>query len=338
MCFKPLISVIIPVYNAERYLRKCIDSVLNQSYDSLELILINDGSSDNSFLICEEYAQVNPNVKVAHTENMGVSSARNLGIRLCSGEYITFVDADDWVDSDYLFNFLKFNSPIDYKTLIFQGYLWESYDSPELSHTVSVGDYDFYSSSFSFVFENTKTLFMGVVCSKLYSSKIIKENNLCFNTKMRLNEDNCFMWEYMKHINRIICLPYEGYHYMHQKDINSSKSFKTLNEYSYICCQNIVCLEELYSQFSIKKSNMYDKIFSLYVLDNYITQFLCYNQLTVKTLEDDNNILLTIKAFKKYSLKYIPTSIKRRLVKLLFLVFNFLSVKILKKVIFLILK
>lgn len=97
-----LISVIVPVYKAERYLGECVDSILNQTYESFELILVDDGSPDNSGKICDEYAKKDERVKVIHKENGGVSSARNTGIDNAAGEYIAFVDSDDTVDKQYL--------------------------------------------------------------------------------------------------------------------------------------------------------------------------------------------------------------------------------------------
>ena len=95
---KKLISVIIPVYNVEKYLRRCVESVLNQTYVNLEIILVDDGSLDKSKSICDEFAQKYERVKVIHKKNGGLSSARNAGIELATGEYIGFVDSDDDVD------------------------------------------------------------------------------------------------------------------------------------------------------------------------------------------------------------------------------------------------
>lgn len=97
---KPQISVIIPVYNVELYLRKCLDSVLNQTYRNLEIILVDDGSTDNSGAICDEYSEKDARIQVYHTENRGLSAARNLGLNETNGEWIGFVDSDDWIDPD----------------------------------------------------------------------------------------------------------------------------------------------------------------------------------------------------------------------------------------------
>ena len=95
-----MISVIVPVYNVEPYLHECIDSILNQTYQALEILLIDDGSPDKCGIICEEYAKNDPRIKVFHTENYGLSAARNLGLREAKGEYIGFVDSDDWLEPD----------------------------------------------------------------------------------------------------------------------------------------------------------------------------------------------------------------------------------------------
>ena len=97
-----LISIIVPIYNVENYLRQCLDSILNQTYQNFECLLINDGSPDNSAEICREYVEKDSRFRYFEKENGGVSSARNLGIERSKGQYITFIDSDDWVDSDYL--------------------------------------------------------------------------------------------------------------------------------------------------------------------------------------------------------------------------------------------
>lgn len=97
-----LISVIIPVYNVEKYLKKCIESVIYQSYDNLEIIIIDDGSKDNSGKICDEYANKDKRIIVIHKKNEGVSKARNIGIEMAKGKYVAFIDSDDFIDKDYI--------------------------------------------------------------------------------------------------------------------------------------------------------------------------------------------------------------------------------------------
>lgn len=93
----PLISVMVPVYNVENYLEKCLDSIIDQTYQNLEIILVNDGSKDNSPKICDEYAKKDNRIKVIHKDNGGLSDARNVGLMHCKGDYLGFVDSDDWI-------------------------------------------------------------------------------------------------------------------------------------------------------------------------------------------------------------------------------------------------
>lgn len=115
-----MISVIIPIFKAEKFLHRCIDSILAQSYTGFELLLIDDGSPDNSGVICDEYAAKDSRVRVFHKENGGVSSARNLGLDNAVGDYIAFCDADDYVSEDWLKCFA--DAVIDSLDIAFQGY------------------------------------------------------------------------------------------------------------------------------------------------------------------------------------------------------------------------
>ena len=99
---QPLISVIVPCYNVEEYLPRCVESVLNQTYRNLEILLVDDGSPDRCGEICDEYAAVDSRVKVIHKENGGLSDARNVALNVMKGEYVTFVDSDDYVAADYV--------------------------------------------------------------------------------------------------------------------------------------------------------------------------------------------------------------------------------------------
>ena len=98
----PLISVIVPVYKTEQYLRRCVDSIIRQSYSKLEIILVDDGSPDNCGVICDDYAAADPRITVCHKENGGIADARNRGIGLATGEYVTYIDSDDYVSTDYV--------------------------------------------------------------------------------------------------------------------------------------------------------------------------------------------------------------------------------------------
>ena len=120
----PLITVIVPIYNVENYLKKCLNSIINQQYKKLEILLIDDGSTDLSGKIADEYAAKDNRIKVVHKENGGLSDARNYGLKIMTGEYVTFIDSDDYVTEDYvsfMFNLLKqtnFTAPLAICSLI----------------------------------------------------------------------------------------------------------------------------------------------------------------------------------------------------------------------------
>lgn len=119
MMINPLISVIVPVYKVERYLKQCVDSILNQSFSNFELILVDDGSPDSCPIICDEYAKQDKRIKVIHKENGGLSSARERGIASSVGRYIMIVDADDWIDRETLFRTSEKALEIDADCLMF---------------------------------------------------------------------------------------------------------------------------------------------------------------------------------------------------------------------------
>ena len=132
--YKSLISIIIPVFNMEDKLNKCIQSVINQTYDNLEIILVNDGSKDNSLKICENYKNIDNRIKLISINNNGVSNARNIGIKNATGKYIGFVDSDDYIDNDMfetLYNNIKDNNA----DLSIIGYQIETIDNKVIKNT-----------------------------------------------------------------------------------------------------------------------------------------------------------------------------------------------------------
>lgn len=110
----PLISVIVPVYNSASFLKRCVDSIRNQTYENLEIILIDDGSTDGSGALCDAFQAEDPRIRVIHQANGGLSCARNRGLDLCGGEYIAFVDSDDTIESDYLYTLVTSIGDADY--------------------------------------------------------------------------------------------------------------------------------------------------------------------------------------------------------------------------------
>lgn len=190
----PKISVIIPVYNAEKYLSRCIDSILNQSFTDFELLLVNDGSDDHSGEICDDYAKKYSRVKVFHKENGGVSSARNLGLINACGEWITFVDADDYLIVDGLQRYInEINENVD---LIIYGYNICN-ESGYLKFSTTVypkNDLIQKDDGVKIMFKNS--YYNGYLFNKLFRRSIIEDNKIFFNEDVYYNEDRLFCVEY----------------------------------------------------------------------------------------------------------------------------------------------
>lgn len=182
-----MISIIVPIYNAEPTLKKCIDSILTQSNHDFELILVDDGSKDASPAICDEYTKRDARVKVYHKENGGVSSARNLGLDYANGDWITFIDADDEVSNGYLSDISRHSEDV-----IIKGY------KKRFGKTIieSLSTQDIITNSFlDFVSSYiTSSLLRGPVY-KFYKKNIL--NNLRFLTDMKIGEDAWFVFNYL---------------------------------------------------------------------------------------------------------------------------------------------
>ena len=160
---KDLISVIIPVYKVEEYINRCIDSVINQTYKNLEIILVDDGSPDGCPKICDEYAKKDSRIRVIHKQNGGLSDARNVGIDNANGKYITFIDSDDWIPIDSI-NIL-YKNLINTKSEISSGCLLEVFSDNRKNY--SNNDYEVYSK-----IEGLKNLFLLHDISNSASGKI----------------------------------------------------------------------------------------------------------------------------------------------------------------------
>ncbi len=192
-----MVSVIVPVYQAEKYLKYCVESLEKQTYQNIEIILIDDGSTDKSGNLCDQYAKNNSKIQVIHKKNSGVSAARNSGIQASKGKYILFVDSDDYVESDYIFNMVAAKE----KYLIYDniwcniqtvsGYKYENCKPNYLYEK----DYSVYKKN------NIMTLHQMWVdaspCNKLYNVQIIKENNILFDENLSLGEDWMFNLKYL---------------------------------------------------------------------------------------------------------------------------------------------
>ena len=185
---KPVISVIIPVYNVEKYIRQCVDSVLEQSYKDFELILVDDGSPDNCPRICDEYARKDSRVHVIHQMNSGVSAARNKGIEHAKGEWISFIDSDDWVDIDYL---EKFELDKDDADLIIQGLEYYDNRNGQYFKQIKVADCILSGTDSKKLVADNNVLGSGYPVAKAYR-KFIIDKGVRFDTSISYHEDHIF--------------------------------------------------------------------------------------------------------------------------------------------------
>lgn len=197
----PYISVIIPVYNAEATLNKCVDSVLMQQFSDFEVILVDDGSKDGSFQICEEYARKDSRVTVIHKENGGVSSARNRGLEIAKGKWVTFVDSDDYLGNVFLPNeevgadivFGSYLNVIDAREV--GGF------SSKVMREASLGDV--------VARYGNDTILRGP-CAKWFRRDLI--GNIRFPEDMKVGEDTCFVWQYLSRCQTCGVLPQSTYY------------------------------------------------------------------------------------------------------------------------------
>lgn len=216
MIKSPLISIIVPVYNSEEHLHKCINSILNQTLTDFELLLINDGSKDRSGKICDVFAEKDKRVKVIHKENGGVSDARNAGLNIASGKYICFIDSDDWVEISYLECFFKLEKePV--ATLVLQGFIKEQSNGEKIMSSLPNKIYP--SSEYSDLFYSTKFIkSWPFIASKLFVNKIINENAVRFDKEVTYGEDLLFILDYLLFTTNVILISEAGYQYTYQKD------------------------------------------------------------------------------------------------------------------------
>lgn len=215
-----LISVIVPVYNVEKYLRECLDSILNQTYKELEIIVVDDGSTDNSGKICDEYEKNFNNIKVIHKKNEGLGFARNTGMANIHGEYVTFIDSDDYVDSDYIENLYK--NIIIQKTDICKSGFQRVDDKKNILDRRKYDLYTYEGKEVKDIFlprmigslPDKKDSIEMCVCGVLYKTSYIMDYDIKFpSERVLISEDLIFNIDYMQHVNNASTIDYVGYNY-----------------------------------------------------------------------------------------------------------------------------
>lgn len=280
-------SVIIPVYNAEKTLCRCLDSLIDQKYERAEIILINDGSKDQSGKICREYAEKHSCVKYIEQENAGASAARNAGLNIASGEYITFVDSDDYVENTYFSELDKYDT-----------------DFVVFAHKVIRGEniveYHFASglmnaeTNTDVIFEVLKNRLAGP-CNKRFKKSIISRNKLSFHDDLIIGEDFIFGLEYMLACESSCVAPAHLY-YVDETNTNS-----VTRGAKYDFSQFLLIYEYAFQIAQACKWEYADKQRLIQILDYLYcrTSFACMERCIATKLNSDITPIYLVSMFKE---------------------------------------
>jgi glycosyltransferase involved in cell wall biosynthesis len=304
---KPQISIIIPVFNTQKLLRRCIDSILAQHFSDFELILINDGSTDESGEICDEYALIDKRVKVFHKTNNGTSSARNIGIKRAIGEWITFIDSDDWIEKDFLSTYIEINNG---EELLSQGFSSESQNNSNryiYQPNCSIND-----NLFPLLLKMYETSQLGFVWCKMFKADIISKFQIRFNPTIHFKEDLVFVVQYCNHINSIANSEKCGYRY-NFPSINKKYKYQddfNVDEFIYLALLSLTKDSESKHNLKIKMiDNMILSILSNFHMKKREIQYnniIFFNKEFVDYLVFSNCPAKKIKIFKKLYLRNSP--------------------------------
>lgn len=253
---KPLVSIIVPVYNVEKYLEKCIESIINQSYKNIEIILVDDGSQDKSSKICDEYKLKDNRIITIHKKNGGVSTARNIGLKKAKGKYIQFIDSDDYIEKNMVEVLVKSLDNTEYDLAIcgIRTFCKDKRLSEEKL------DLEKKVYSFEQYLDILHKVKLGLICgspvNKLYINSIIKSNSIKFMENISYAEDFMFNMEYLKYVNLINVENLNNSLYNYRKEERESLTSKKRNIQSWWKVQNIVY--KSYKELFIEKK-IYEK-------------------------------------------------------------------------------
>jgi glycosyltransferase involved in cell wall biosynthesis len=204
---EPLVSVVVPIYNAEIYISRCVESILEQTYRNFELILVNDGSTDKSGAVCDEYAKNDDRIRVVHQVNGGVSSARNAGMNCAKGEYLFFVDADDWAEPDYLKSML----PEGDEDLVYVGHTDEYPDGRTVRSVPAECLMAIDQENRDFI----QDIPMTFIFHGCYKADICRSCSITFDESVSVGEDVLFILQYLENCRSIRFRDRSDYHYCH---------------------------------------------------------------------------------------------------------------------------
>lgn len=262
----PLISIIVPIYNAEKYINRCIQSILRQTFNGWELLLVNDGSTDKSSEICDKYAAKDNRIRVLHKENGGVSSARNYGIRYSRGKWLTFIDIDDYVQDSFLEILVK---EADIADLVVSGayYINDKISFLPPDRLVDISD------DLPFLDEQLCSIYLMTCWAKLFKRSFIIDKKIYFNSSLRIGEDTDFVLQYLMCIKSIRFVHTSSYNYNDEENLKLFKYSLNAEDFelhlSFIL-ENLNRLRNKYSysfrSFEQMLNEYYSRLFFIYLL------------------------------------------------------------------------
>lgn len=268
-----MVSIIIPIYKAEKWIRRCIESCISQTYKDIEIILIDDGSPDSCPVICDEYEQLDDRIMVIHKTNGGVSSARNIGINRSNGDYICFVDSDDWLQDNAIEVMIEEQKISEYD-LVVCNYILHNQNGAVNSREFE--NVEFHSGD-QFLKYLLKTVsFLRTPWGKLYKAEIIKRNQIRFDEEMTLGEDTLFNYNYSKFVETLRILS-EDYLYNYQEITSDEKTKRYFKSVDFISesrqkmfdgYSDIFNYKDVYSVYTVELSD--NLIHSLSILENLL--------------------------------------------------------------------
>ena len=313
-----MISVIIPVYNAEKVLKKCVDSILVQSYQDLEIILVNDGSQDDSLKVCENLSKSDDRIRVINQKNEGAAVARNTGLDAATGEYIMFVDSDDWIESDMFGVLLDALLTQGADTAICNFYI-ENAATKDSSVQRMPFPYDFYATEDigDCVAKLDETGKFSYLWNRLYIKRIINEYHIRFEKEFTTGEDLDFNFKYFQHIQKCVILDQPMYHYI--KDGTNSLCSRYKESLYEIVTELNRRRKAFYHKMNMDKNNEYQRIY-----EKTYVEYICtcvpnmYRKNAMLTKKDrllQWNTIINDEYIKDYLENYQPTDFLLRLFK-----------------------
>ena len=255
-----LVSIIVPIYNAEKYLQELLNSINSQTFANYEVILINDGSTDDSEKICRKNSETNSKIRYFQKKNTGVSDTRNYGIKKATGKYICFVDADDVLNKDYLKDLVDAISLKDYGLSCCEYKEFSEKIFNEEDCSISIEEHEYAGED---RYQLIYSKYRGYLWNKMFIRDIITKNNIKFDKDIFMSEDMLFIFEYLKYIDKVICINKKNYNY---RIINNSAS-KNVNNMKWFSIfkmlDKIIYDKKFYSQDMFNKV-MYSYLYYLY--------------------------------------------------------------------------